>query len=105
MEEKTTLAEVIQAEKEIQKCLETEKSKAIEWLDNVKRVCKEELSAAEAGAREALAASREQARREAEETAKTVIGDSARKAAQLDAFDDGFLINLIRKDLHRILPG
>jgi hypothetical protein len=41
--EKDILSEVIEVEKEIQKCLEVEKAKSHDWLEKVKKESEEEL--------------------------------------------------------------
>ena len=42
--ERDILSQVIEAEKEIQHCLDLEKIKAREWLERVKKECEDEFT-------------------------------------------------------------
>ncbi len=101
--EKGILNEVIEAEKDIQACIEEEQGRLREMLEQVRQEAAETVATAE---RE-LAASREQdletARQEAEAKAKMIVEDASSRAGRLDGVDDRTLTGIIMKRIPRIL--
>lgn len=101
--DKDILNEVIDAEKEIQHCLETEQARIAAWLEQVRleseaAVLREERNTGDAGAQEL-----ERARKQATLQATRVIEDAERAAKRLEGIDDETLAALVMKRIPRIL--
>lgn len=103
--EKDILADVIETEREIQKCLELEAQKAGEWLEQVRRKTALEHERAEREYRAACERTREDAEREAVARATIARKESEREADRLRRLDDRFLKDVVEKRIRRILPG
>lgn len=101
----TILSEVIEVEREIQKCLELEQAKARDWLEKVKKECADEVLKEEARIRDSLAAAEERAGKEAEESAASSVRDAAAFVEQMDHLDRSMLQAVVDKHLRTILPG
>ncbi len=103
--EKDILSEVIETEKEIQKCLDQETQKAKEWLEDVRKKAALELAQAEREYTTALEQAMADAEREAAVRAMTVRKDSELKADRLAKLDDRILKSILERRIKRILPG
>jgi hypothetical protein len=99
------LSEVIEVEREIQKCLELEQAKARDWLEKVKKECADEVLKEEARIRDSLAAAEDRARKEAEENAASSLRDTAAFVEQMDHLDRAVLQAVVDKHIRTILPG
>ena len=98
------MARVISVEKEIQACLETEKTRAREWLEAVRKETEEEYTRAEELIREASRGSAEQARDEATARAKNIVSEAKTRAERLLNLSDETLRGIIMRRLNMILP-
>ena len=101
----TILSEVIEVEREIQKCLELEQTKARDWLEKVKKECAEEVLQEEARVKNLVAAAEDRARKEAEESAAARVRDAAVLIEQIDHLDRTLLQTVVKKHVRTILPG
>lgn len=101
--DKDILNEVIEAEKEIQHCIEDEQAKLRTWLDQVKREASEAVAREENNDRELLTRALEDAKQSAEAKAKQVVDDAAARSARIEKLDDGTLTGIILKRMPRIL--
>jgi len=99
------LSEVIEVEREIQKCLEIEQTKARDWLDKVKKECEAEVLKEEAQIKDSLAAAENLARKEAEESAAASVRDAAALVEHMDHLDRVVLQAVVEKHIRTILPG
>jgi vacuolar-type H+-ATPase subunit H len=101
--DKGILNEVIEAEKDIQSCIEQEQARLREMLDRVRREAEGSVAAAE---RE-MSASRDRdldaARQEAEARARKIVEEASGRMRQLERIDDRTLTDVIMKQLPRIL--
>jgi len=98
------LARVISAEKEIQFLLETEKARAREWLDEVRKETEAEFIKAEERVKEESRMSAEQALDEATTRAKNVVTEAKTRAGRLLDLSDKTLKGIIMRRLNMILP-
>ncbi len=101
----TILSEVIEVERELQKSLELEQVKALDWLATVKKECANEVLAAEVLINDSRAAAEVQARKEAEESAEASMRSAAAFVEQRDHLDRAMLQAVVDKHLRSILPG
>ena len=99
------LSEVIEVEREIQKCLEIEQTKARDWLEKVKKECEAEVLKEEALIKDSLAAAENLARKEAEESAAASVRDAAALVEHMDHLDRAVLQAVVEKHIRTILPG
>ena len=99
------LSEVIEVEREIQKCLEIEQTKARDWLEKVKKECADEVLKEEARIKDSLAAAEDRARKEAEESVASSVRDAAALVEQRDHLDRAVLQAIVDKHIRTILPG
>jgi len=101
--EKGILNEVIEAEKDIQACIEQEQVRLREMLERVRLEAERSVAEAE---RE-LSASRvrdlDAARQEAEARAKKIVEEASGRVHQLERMDDRTLTDVIMKRIPRIL--
>ena len=102
--ENDVLAKVISVEKEIQGCLEGERAKAREWLEEVKKETEEELMKEEESIRKNLDESLKHARDEATTKAEILIKDASKKAERLLTLSDKTLSSIIMRRIRMILP-
>jgi vacuolar-type H+-ATPase subunit H len=100
---KDILNEVIEAEKEIQKCIELEQERLHAWLGQVKTEAAEAVARAERNDGDEQGRAIETARREAEAKAKQIVADAEARAARFQDLDEAALAEVIRKRLPRIL--
>lgn len=103
--EKDILSEVIETEKEIQKCLDQETQKAKEWLDDVRKKAALELAQAEQEYTTALEQAMADAEREAAARAMAVRKNAEMQADRLGILDDRILKSILDRRINRILPG
>jgi vacuolar-type H+-ATPase subunit H len=101
--DKDILNEVIEAEKEIQQCIEQEQSRLRDWLDGVKKDSAEAVARAERNDGESLGRALEEAKRDAETRAKQVVEAAEARAGRFKDLDDAALTGVIMKRLPRIL--
>jgi vacuolar-type H+-ATPase subunit H len=101
--EDDVLAKVISAEKEIQACLEAERTRAREWLEEVRKETEEECIRAEERIMEASKMSAEQARDEAMARAKNIVSEAETRAERLLNLSDKTLREIIMRRLNMIL--
>ncbi len=102
--EKDILSEVIEVEKEIQRCLEIEKTKANDWLVKVKQVSQEELVREEKNVKESLRIAIEQAKKDAASKAEDIVKHAETQAGRLAKLDNEALQDIIGEQIIRILP-
>ena len=103
--QKDILSEVIDVEKEIQKGLEVEKEKSHDWLEKVKKETEEELVREEKNIKESLNKSIEVAKKEAELKAVEIVKQTEARAQRLAKLNDQALVDIVGKQITRILPG
>jgi vacuolar-type H+-ATPase subunit H len=101
--DKDILNEVIEAEKEIQHCIEDEQAKLRTWLDQVIRETSEAVAREENNDRELLTRALEEAKQSAEAKAKQVVDDAAARSLRIEKLDDATLTGIILKRMPRIL--
>ncbi len=99
------LSEVIEVEREIQKCLEIEQAKARDWLEKVKKVCEDEVLKEEDRIKDMLAAAEDRARKEAEESTASSVRAAATLVEHMDHLDRAVLQAIVEKHIRTILPG
>jgi vacuolar-type H+-ATPase subunit H len=103
--ERDILSQVIEAEKEIQQCLELEKIKVREWLEHVKKESEEEFIREDKKIRESLEKSIAEATKEAEAEAAGVVSKATTEAERLEQLKPDTLSKIITKQIEKILPG
>jgi len=101
--DKDILSEVIEAEKEIQHCIEGEQTKLRAWLDQVKRESSDAIEREEKNDSELLTRALEDAKRSAEAKAKQMVDDAAKRSLRIETLDDGTLTGIILKRMPRLL--
>jgi vacuolar-type H+-ATPase subunit H len=101
--DKDILNDVIEAEKEIQHCIEGEEGKLRTWLDQVKRESSEAVAREENNDRDLMIRALEDAKQSAEAKAKQVVDDAAKRSLRIEKLDDGTLTGIILKRMPRIL--
>ncbi len=99
------LSEVIEVEKEIQKCLELERRKAQEWLEKMKALTAEESARNEREIREDFERAIAEAERQAVSRAAVVVKDAEARAGRLRTLDERTLKSIVEKHVAKILPG
>jgi vacuolar-type H+-ATPase subunit H len=103
--EKDILSQVIEAEKEIQKCLELEKVKAREWIEGIKRESQEAFQSEEQKIKHTLEQSLADAAREAEREAAAITNKAAAAARNLGDVNRDLLQEIVQGHIIKILPG
>jgi vacuolar-type H+-ATPase subunit H len=103
--EKDILSEVIEVEKEIQKCLELEKTKAREWLEKVQTESADEFTRSEREFQEAFDRALADAEKEAMVKAAEIVREAEAQAERLRTLGNGTLQGIVEKQIRRILPG
>jgi CRISPR/Cas system-associated protein Csm6 len=98
------LIEVIEVEREIQKCLEIEQAKARDWLEKVKKECAEEVLKEEARISVSRAAAEDLARKEADESTASSVRAAAALVEHMDRLDRAVLQVVVDKHIRTILP-
>ncbi len=97
------LNEVIEAEKEVQRCLEREQERVRQWLEEVRQEAEKAVAREEQDGSAARGQARELARQAAERRARELRDEAAAAAARLEQIDDRVLTGLIADKLPRIL--
>jgi vacuolar-type H+-ATPase subunit H len=103
--EEDVLKKVIETEKEIQKCLELERTKSLAWLEGIKKESEEEIRREEEKITESLNRSGDEAKREAGLEASRITEQAARKISIMTALKDETLSRIVGKHSKGILPG
>ena len=103
--ERDILSQVIEAEKEIQQCLDLEKIKAREWLERVKKECEEEFIREEKNIKESLEKSTAEAAREAGAKTAGTVNQATAAAERLGRVQTETLSKIVAKQIAGILPG
>ena len=103
--EKDLLSEVIEVEKEIQKCLELEKAASREWLEQAKNEFEEDYIKQAKTIEGSLQLVIEEAKREAEASASSILAQATRTEAQVAAMDSAALSKIVKKHISVILTG
>ncbi len=103
--EKDVLSQVIEAEKEIQKCLEAEKEKVREWIEAVQKESEEDFHVEERKIKEALDQSLAASAKDAEAKAGEITEDAVKRAAHLGQIGPETLQRIVEKRITKILPG
>ena len=101
--DKDILIEVVEAEKEIQRCIESEQARLQEWLAKVRHEAEESVAREEQTTRASMTSALDAAKSAAEERANRVVSDAAAHAGRIQSLDDGTLTGIILKRLSRIL--
>jgi len=101
--DKDILNEVIEAEKEIQHCIESEQEKLRIWLDQVKREASAAVAREENNDHEQLTRSLEDTKRTAEAKAKALVNDARARSERISDLGDDALVDIILKRMPRIL--
>ncbi len=103
--EKDVLSQVIEAEKEIQKCIDAEKVKAKEWLEGMKKESEEEVLREQRTNERSVQESLRDADRQADERASEIVRDAEAAAERLGGIDNDIVTRIVRRRISRILPG
>jgi len=101
--DKDILNEVIEAEKDIQQCIEQEQARLLDWLDGGKKDAAEAVARAERSDGESLGRALEAAKQDAEKRAKEAVASAEARAVRFKDLDDAVLTAIIMKGLPRIL--
>lgn len=101
--DRSILNEVIEAEKEVQRCVEQEQERVRLWLDQVRQEAAASVAAEERDGSEERAQALAAAQRDAETRARQVRETAAKAAGRLERLDDRELADLVQKHLPRIL--
>lgn len=103
--ENDLLSKVIEAERQIQQSLESERNKAVRWLECVSKEAEEELVRESAEANKRVEEILEKAVADARERASALIKAANEKAEKIDRLDDAVLKKNIINHVHWILPA
>ena len=103
--EKDVLARIIEAERQIQECLNDQRAKAREWLENLGKEAEEDFAQEQIGMKESLGEAARTAQRLAETKAATIIKAAEEKAARVGELDDAALKRAVMARIRRIVPG
>jgi vacuolar-type H+-ATPase subunit H len=98
------LNEVIELEWDIHERLLAEKTKAGEWVDEVRKKAEKDILLEEEKIKGLFEQAIKNARLDAEKKAHEIISDANEKAERLAAINDEFLIKIIQTHIVRILP-
>jgi vacuolar-type H+-ATPase subunit H len=96
---------VIEAEKEIQKCLESEKTKVREWLEGVKKESDEAFLREQSEIRESLEESLKEAARQADIKADEIVREATAASERIGRLNAEALRSIIQRRISEILPG
>jgi vacuolar-type H+-ATPase subunit H len=103
--ERDILGQVIEAEKEIQRCLDLEKVKVRDWLERVKKECEEEFNREAQNTKESLEKLTTDAAKEAKTGAAEITSEAAAAAERLGRLDAQTLTKIVAQQIRTILPG
>ena len=101
--DKDILNEVIEAERDIQQCIEQEQVRLRAWLDQVKKEAAEAVACAEKNDGESLGRAIGEAMKHAEKQAKQAVASAEARAVRFTDLDEAVLTAIIMKRLPRIL--
>jgi len=102
--EKDILAKIIEVEKGIQERLESEKIKASEWVEKVRKESETEISREEEKANESCKKNIDEAVADAESKAYEILKDASALAEKLGTISDEQLEKVVLKHIASILP-
>jgi hypothetical protein len=102
--EEDVLARVISTEKEIQACLDVERTKAREWIEGVRKEGEEEFIAEGDRIRETARTAAEQVRNEAMSRAEIIMKEAGERAERLLNLSDETLRDAVMRRLGMLLP-
>ena len=103
--EKDVLARIIEAERQIQECLNDQRAKAREWIENLRKEAEEDFAQEQIGMKESFGEAARTAQRLAETKAATIIKAAEEKAARVGELDDAALKRAVMARIRRIVPG
>ena len=103
--EEDILSKVIEVEKEIRKGLETEKVKAHEWLEKIKKESEEEIIKEEYRLKEAFESALVESGAYAKRKASEVLSETVLLSERLKAMPDETLSEIITRHIMKILPA
>jgi len=103
--ERDILSQVIEAEKEIQQCLDLEKIKAREGLERVQKECEEEFIREDKNIKASLEKFTAEAAREAGGKAAGTVVRAMADAERLGRLQAETLSRIVAKQIAGILPG
>ena len=103
--EKDILSQVIEAEKEIQKCLDAEKLTIRDWIAEVRKDVQEEFLLEEKKLKTSKEESLAEERGEAERKAREILAQASSSVERLKHVEKEMLTRIIERQLTRILPG
>ncbi len=101
--DKGILNEVIDAEKDIQECIEQEQTRLREMIEQARREAEETVAAAERELNASRDRELETIRQEAEAKAKKIVELASVRLERLGRIDDGTLTGIVMKRIPRIL--
>ena len=99
------LSEVIEAEKEIQKCLELEKIKVREWLETVEKESEEQFRRQENEIKNVCDTSLEEAAKASEAEASRTVSRAAARSERLRQLPAETLSRFVEEKILKILPN
>lgn len=102
--DKGILNEVIEAEKDVQQCMEREQTRLQGWIVQVKHDAAEEVAREERAEIDAMDQARAEAKQAAELRARQLVSDAEDRAARSGRLDERILTDIIAKRIHRLLP-
>jgi len=103
--EKDLLSEVIEVEKEIQKCLELEKVASREWLEQTKKEFEDEFAGNAKTVEGSLQQVIDDAQKAAEVNASAIVAQATRRAGLVQALNTETLSKIVQKHISALLPG
>ncbi len=98
------MVKIVAAEKEIHRCVEDEKIKAREWLENVRKDAEKDFAGETAKIEESFRDAVETAKKEAEYRASLSLRAAETQVEQIAKTGDDTLRRAIMRHLHKILP-
>lgn len=101
--DKDVLSEVIEAEREIQKCIDAEQSRLRQWLEDVRKEAEAAVAREEERNNASAAQALEDAKKQAEAEAVHIRGQAEAEAAALANIEDRVIAGIVLKHISRIL--
>ncbi len=102
--ERDLLSKVIAAEKDIQDCLDSEKTKACKWLEEVREEAEEEILREQEKMQSLLEEKRNAAVNEANLRASEILNRAREAAGRIEGVDGVLLRKIVLEHLNKILP-
>jgi len=103
--EKDILSQVIDAEKEIQQCLEAERVKAREWLERANKEAEEAMLLEQRKIKEMQEQSLAEADKQAAQKAEEIIREATAASEHLGQLKPEVLRSIVEQRIPGILPG